>query len=130
MSSEALPLIFEPLEDVTSERAPAETAAVALTPLPGSARPPPAGSQSEVDPDQLDTVETGAEGPSHAPPALMPDWSSPWQTSGTESLEAVGSSAPAVSPRDGTALEQQSDRGESSSTRTRPPTFTVNMRKI
>lgn len=112
MSSEALPLIFEPLEDVTSERAPAETAAVPLTPLPGSAQPPPAGPHTEVDPDQLDTEETDAEGPSHAPPPLMPDWTSPWQTSGTESLEAVGSSAPAVSPRDGTEPEQQSERGE------------------
>lgn len=109
MSSEALPLIFEPLEDVTSERAPAETAA-AVTQVPGSAQPPAAAPLSEVDLDQL---ETDSDSPSHAPPPLMPDWTSPWQTSGTELLEPIGSSGPSVSPRQaGTEQEHHSDRGE------------------
>ncbi|XP_031722047.1 armadillo-like helical domain-containing protein 4 [Anarrhichthys ocellatus] len=77
MSSEALPLIFEPLEDVTSE------AAAAVTRVPG---------------------------PSQAPFLLMPDWTSPWQTSGGELLEPIGSSGPSVSQLQGGA-EDQSERG-------------------
>ncbi|KAK9531770.1 hypothetical protein VZT92_011176 [Zoarces viviparus] len=76
MSSEALPLIFEPFEDVTSE-------AAAVTRVPG---------------------------PSHAPSLLMLDWTSPWQTSGGELLEPIGSSGPSVSQLQGGA-EDQSERG-------------------
>lgn len=105
MSSEALPLIFEPLEDATSDGAPAETA---VTLVPGSARPPDAMPLSE-----LDTMETDSDSPSHAPPLLMPDWTSPWQTSGAELLEPISSPGPSVSPRQaGTEPEQHSDRGE------------------
>lgn len=123
MSSEALPLIFEPFEDVTPEGAPAEAAAAAaaaaaVTLVPGSAQPPAAMvtggmPQSEVDVDQLVTVETDSDGPSHAPPLLMPDWTSPWQTSGAELLEPIGSSGPSVSQRQArTEPEDQSERGD------------------
>ncbi|XP_051263943.1 mucin-19-like isoform X1 [Dicentrarchus labrax] len=103
MSSEALPLIFEPFEDVTPEGAPAEAEA-AVTLVPGSAQPPAAMATggmplSEVDLDQLVTVETDSDGPSHAPPLLMPDWTSPWQTSGAELPEPISSSGPSVSQR-------------------------------
>ncbi|XP_062267151.1 armadillo-like helical domain-containing protein 4 isoform X2 [Platichthys flesus] len=37
------------------------------------------------------------DGPSHAPPLLMPDWTSAWQTSGAELQEPIGSSVPSVS---------------------------------
>lgn len=117
MSSEALPLIFEPFEDVTPEGAPAEAAAV-VTLVPGSAQPPAAMATggmplSEVDLDQLVTLETDSDGPSHAPPLLMPDWMSPWQTSGAELLEPISSSGPSVSPRQaGTEPEDHSERGE------------------
>ncbi|KAM7395662.1 hypothetical protein PAMA_007097 [Pampus argenteus] len=99
MSSEALPLIFEPFEDVT-----AEGAAAAVTLVPGSAQPPAAMATrgmplSEVDLDQLVTVETDSDGPSQAPPLLMPDWTSPWQTSGAELPEPISSSGPSVSQR-------------------------------
>ncbi|XP_032398481.1 uncharacterized protein armh4 isoform X2 [Etheostoma spectabile] len=95
MSSEALPLIFEPFEDVTPEGA----AVAAVTLVPGSAQPPAAMAtrempQSEVDLDQLVTVETDSDGPSHALPLLMPDWTLPWQTSGGELLEPISSSRP------------------------------------
>ncbi|TMS12282.1 Armadillo-like helical domain-containing protein 4 [Larimichthys crocea] len=116
MSSEALPLIFEPFEDVTPEGAPAEAAAV-VTLVPGSAQPPAAMATggmplSEVDLDQLVTLETDSDGPSHAPPLLMPDWMSPWQTSGAELLEPISSSGPSVSPRQaGTEPEDHSERG-------------------
>ncbi|KAM7368117.1 hypothetical protein PAMP_014367 [Pampus punctatissimus] len=101
MSSEALPLIFEPFEDVTPEGA---TAAAAVTLVPGSAQPPAAMATrgmplSEVDLDQLVTVETDSNGPSQAPPLLMPDWTSPWQTSGAELPEPISSSGPSVSQR-------------------------------
>ncbi|XP_044026225.1 uncharacterized protein LOC122863627 isoform X2 [Siniperca chuatsi] len=115
MSSEALPLIFEPFDDVTPEGAPAEAAAVTL--VAGSAQPPAAmvtGGRpvSEVDLDQLVTVETDSDGPSHAPPLLMPDWTSPWQTSGAELLEPISSSGPSVSQRQArTESEDHSERG-------------------
>lgn len=91
MSSEALPLIFEPFEDVT----PDGTRVVTL--MPGGAPPPAAMATggmplSEVDLDQLVTVETDSNGPSHSQPMLMPDWTSPWQTSGAELLEPISSS--------------------------------------
>ncbi|XP_074470938.1 uncharacterized protein armh4 [Sebastes fasciatus] len=113
MSSEALPLIFEPFEDVTPEGA-----AAAVTLVPGSAQPPVAMAtggmpQSEADLDQLVTVETDSDGPSQAPlMGLIPDWTSPWQTSGGELLEPMGSSGPSVSQRPaGAELEDQSERG-------------------
>lgn len=117
MSSEALPLIFEPFEDVTSDGAPAEAVA-AVTLVPGSAQAPAAMVTagiplSEVDPDQLVTVETDSDGPSRVPPLLMPDWTSPWQTSGAELQEPISSLGPSVLPRQtGTELEDQSERGE------------------
>lgn len=113
MSSKALPLIFEPFEeDVT----PADAAAVML--VPGSDQPPAAMATGgmpvlEVGLDQLVTVETDSDGPSQAPPLLMPDWTSPWQTSGAELLEPISSSGPSVSQRPaGTEPEDHSERGE------------------
>lgn len=113
MSSEALPLIFEPFEDVTPEGA----AAVA-TLVPGSTQPPAAMATrgmplSEVDLDQLVTVETDSDSPSHAPSLLMPDWTSPWQTSGAELLEPISSSVLSVSQQQaGTEPQDGSERGE------------------
>lgn len=117
MSSEALPLIFEPFEDVTPEGAAAEAVAE-VTLVPGSAQPPAAMvtremPQSEVDLDQLVTVETDSDGPSHAPPLLMPDWTLPWQTSGGELLEPISSLGPSVSQQQAaTEPEDHSERGE------------------
>lgn len=102
MSSEALPLIFDPSEDVASEASPALTAA-AVQPLllPGATGPPAAGPPVEVDPEQLDTAEADGEGPSNAPPA---DWTSP---------ETVAPLAPGVP----LPTEGQADRGEASHTK-------------
>ncbi|XP_029983912.1 armadillo-like helical domain-containing protein 4 isoform X3 [Sphaeramia orbicularis] len=89
MSSESLPLIFEPFEDVAPEgTVGAAAAAAVVTLLPGSAT----GGMplSEVDLEQLVTVETD-------PPLLIPDWASPCQTSGAELLEPISSSGPTVS---------------------------------
>lgn len=122
MSSEALPLIFEPFEDVTSEGA-AAAAVAAVTLVPGSAQPPAAMATggmplSEVHLDQLVTVETDSDGSSHASPLLMPDWTSPWQTSGAELPEPISSLGPPVSQRRaGTEpglSEDHSDKGERS----------------
>ncbi|KAI9528124.1 hypothetical protein NQZ68_023104 [Dissostichus eleginoides] len=113
MSSEALPLIFEPFEDVTAEGGAAEAVA-AVTAVPGSAQPPAAmatGGMHQVDLDQLVTVETDSDGPSHALPLLMPDWTSSWQASGGELLEPIGSLGPSVSERRGGA-EDQTERGD------------------
>ncbi|KAK5853168.1 hypothetical protein PBY51_006982 [Eleginops maclovinus] len=114
MSSEALPLIFEPFEDVTAEGAAAAEAMAAVTAVPGSAQPPAAmatGGMHQVDLDQLVTVETDSDGPSHALPLLMPDWTSPWQASGGELLEPIGSLGPSLSERRGGA-EDHSERGD------------------
>lgn len=94
MSSEALPLIFEPFEDSTSESATA--AAAAVTHVSGSSRPRGL-PRSEAGLDQLVTVESDRDGPSHASPVLIPDWTSPWQTSGSELLEPFSSSGPSAS---------------------------------
>ncbi|XP_034999686.1 armadillo-like helical domain-containing protein 4 [Hippoglossus stenolepis] len=118
MSSEALPLIFEPFEDVTPEGA---AAAAVVTPVPGSAQPPTAMATrgmplSEVDLDQLVTMEADMDGPSHAPPLLMPDWTSAWQTSGAELQEPIGSSVPSVSQQ--RAASEPEDGSERVSVRT------------
>ncbi|KAM8831582.1 uncharacterized protein armh4 isoform 2-T4 [Spinachia spinachia] len=90
MSSEALPLIFEPFEDATSE---------AVAPAAGSARPPVAA----------ETPQPEADGPSDAPSLLMPDWTSPWQTSGGELLEPGGPSGPSP-PQQHAGAEDHSER--------------------
>ncbi|CAG5928231.1 unnamed protein product [Menidia menidia] len=100
MSSEALPLIFEPFEDATAESGAA--AAAAGTRVPASGQPAAAaltGGPSEVDLDQLVTVETDSNGPSRNPPVILPDWTSPWQTSGAELLEPITAAGPSVSQR-------------------------------
>uniref|UniRef100_A0A1A7X4C4 Chromosome 14 open reading frame 37 n=1 Tax=Iconisemion striatum TaxID=60296 RepID=A0A1A7X4C4_9TELE len=91
MSSEALSLIFEPFEDVTSE------AAVAVVRVPGSAPSPAAMATRRL--DQLVREETDSDGPSQGPPALLPDWTSPWQTSGSELLEPISSLGPTAAQR-------------------------------
>ncbi|KAK2856431.1 hypothetical protein Q5P01_005166 [Channa striata] len=108
MSSEALPLIFEPFEDVTPEGA---AAAAVVTQMPGSMQPPAAMATrgmpvSEVDLDQLVTVETDSDSPTHTQLLLMPDWTSPWQTSGAELLEPISSSGPSVSQRQAAAEQE------------------------
>ncbi|CAJ1077392.1 uncharacterized protein LOC117824038 isoform X2 [Xyrichtys novacula] len=111
MSSEALPLIFEPFEDVASEGAPADAA---VTSMPGSAQPLAAMATAGMDVDpQLVTVETDSDSLSQAPPLLMPDWTSPWQTSGAEQLEPISSSGPSVSQqRAGSEAEDHTGREE------------------
>lgn len=110
MSSEALPLIFEPFEDVTPERAAA--AAAAVTRVSGSSQPRGL-PLSEAGLDQLVTIESDGDGPSHASPVLIPDWTSPWQTSGSELLEPFGSSGPSASQRQvGTESGDHSEKGE------------------
>lgn len=105
MSSEALPLIFEPFEDVTPE------GAAAVTLVPGSAQPPATMATKgmhllEADLDQLVTVETDSEGPSHAQPLLTPDWTPSWQTHPVSDLLDTSSSP-------GPSVSQQYTRDES-----------------
>lgn len=120
MSSEALPLIFEPFDDVTPEGA---GAAAAATLVPGSSEPLAAMATrsmllSEANLDQLVTVDTDSDGPSHAPSLLLPDWTSPWQTSGAELPEPINPSGPSIAPPPadtGTELtEDPAERGKTS----------------
>lgn len=101
MSSEALPLIFDPSEDVTSEAAPAQMAAV-VHPLllPGGTGPPAVSPPVEVDPEQLDAAGADGEGPSNAP---LLDWTS---------SETVAPLAPVVP----LPTERQAEQGETSLT--------------
>ncbi|CAL8315989.1 unnamed protein product [Merluccius merluccius] len=113
MSSEALPLIFDPFDDVTPQGAATAAAAAGVTgaAAPGGPQPPIAAKAtvgtfpSEAAFDRLVTVETDGDGPSHPPPMLMPEWTSPWQTSGTE-LEPSTSPDPAAPPPPGPSERQ------------------------
>lgn len=90
MSSEALPLIFEPFEDATEEGPAGAAAVVSQAPVgpPGAmaTRLPPT---SEADPDQLVNSDQ-SDGRSREPPALLSEWTSPWQASGSELPEPAG----------------------------------------
>ncbi|CDQ72743.1 unnamed protein product [Oncorhynchus mykiss] len=96
MSSEDLPLIFEPFDDVTPEGAGVATAVLA----PGNSQLSVSMSTtgtllSEV---EFDQVGTGDTGPSRVPPLVLPDWTSPWQTSGAEISEPICPSGPPIDP--------------------------------
>lgn len=78
---EALPLIFEPLKDPPSERAPLD---MVVTPAPGNLQP---------------LVPADSDGPSRASSPPIPDWPSPWQTSGGEQLESTTLPSTSVSPQ-------------------------------
>uniref|UniRef100_A0A4W5R7L9 Armadillo-like helical domain-containing protein 4 n=1 Tax=Hucho hucho TaxID=62062 RepID=A0A4W5R7L9_9TELE len=96
MSSEDLPLIFEPFDDVTPEGTGVAKAALA----PGNSQPSVSMATtgillSEVEFDQVDTGDTG---PSRVPPLVLPDWTSPWQTSGAEISEPICPSRPPIDP--------------------------------
>lgn len=98
MSSEDLPLIFEPFDDVTAEG----VAGAAATLAPGKSQLSAAMATtgmllSEAELEQLVTVDTD-DGPSHVPPLLLPDWTSPWQTSGAEISEPISPSGPPIDP--------------------------------
>ncbi|XP_038818577.1 armadillo-like helical domain-containing protein 4 [Salvelinus namaycush] len=96
MSSEDLPLIFEPFDDVTPEGAGVATASLAPSNSQLSVSMATTGMLlSEVEFDQVDTGDTG---PSRVPPLVLPDWTSPWQTSGAEISEPICPSGPPIDP--------------------------------
>ncbi|CAL8393874.1 unnamed protein product [Gadus morhua 'NCC'] len=94
MSSEDLPLIFDPFDDVTPQGRLSTAGGPAA---PGGPQPSASATAtggtflSEAAFDRPVTVETDADGPSHPPPMLPREWMSPWQTSGTELLEPSAS---------------------------------------
>ncbi|KAM6954412.1 uncharacterized protein armh4 [Aplochiton taeniatus] len=104
MSSEDLPLIFDPFDDVTPDRSEA-----AVTFAPGSLRPPAAMAtrgmgMSEAEPGLASVaVETEGDGQSPAPSL---DWTLPWQTSGAELSEPISTSGPSATL---TAAESKTD---------------------
>ncbi|XP_059897262.1 WAS/WASL-interacting protein family member 1-like isoform X2 [Gadus macrocephalus] len=110
MSSEDLPLIFDPFDDVTPQGASTAGGPAA----PGGPQPPASATAtggtllSEAAFDRSVTVETDGDGPSHPPPMLPREWMSPWQTPGTELL---GPSASPVGPLDHHAVKD-SDNAE------------------
>lgn len=98
MSSEDLPLIFEPF-DVTPEGA--GIAAATLSPdnsQPSVTMVTTGMLLSEADLDQVVTVDTDDTGPSRVPSPVLPDWTSPWQTSGAEISETICPSGTPIDP--------------------------------
>ncbi|CAL8394467.1 unnamed protein product [Arctogadus glacialis] len=117
MSSEDLPLIFDPFDDVTPQGASSTAggpAAPGATAAPGGPQPSASATAtggtflSEAAFDRPVTVETDGDGPSHPPPMLPREWMSPWQTSGTGLLEP---SASPVGPLEHHAVKE-SDNAE------------------
>ncbi|XP_042177771.1 armadillo-like helical domain-containing protein 4 isoform X2 [Oncorhynchus tshawytscha] len=111
MSSEDLPLIFEPF-DVTPEGA--GVAAATLSPdnsQPSVAMVTTGMLLSEADLDQAVTADTDDTGPSRVPSPVLPDWTSPWQTSGAEISEPISPSGSPIDPPPSEAepLVHQSD---------------------
>ncbi|XP_038823968.1 armadillo-like helical domain-containing protein 4 [Salvelinus namaycush] len=111
MSSEDLPLIFEPF-DVTPEGA--GVAAATLSPdnsQPSVAMVTTGMLLSEADLDQVVTADTDDTGPSRVPSPVLPDWTSPWQTSGAEIAEPISPSGSPIDPPPSEAeqLVHQSD---------------------
>ncbi|XP_027005250.2 tau-tubulin kinase 1 isoform X2 [Tachysurus fulvidraco] len=101
MSSEDLPLIFEPLDDVTpsSSSALASELSVAMVPATGMVR--------ESEQEQTLSMDTD-----HSPRQSFPgpsDWPSPWQMSGAENSDTVSSSHMPIS---GPFSEADVDRSE------------------
>ncbi|XP_042565804.1 armadillo-like helical domain-containing protein 4 isoform X2 [Clupea harengus] len=98
MSSEDLPLIFEPFEDATPG------GAMATAPPPGAelASQPSApaelatGTLTETDLEQTVTMDAD-RALSDIPPPGVAEWPSPWQTSGVEMAEAVEPSRQPIS---------------------------------
>ncbi|XP_014000276.1 armadillo-like helical domain-containing protein 4 isoform X2 [Salmo salar] len=111
MSSEDLPLIFEPF-DVTPEGA--GIAAATLSPdnsQPSVTMVTTGMLLSEADLDQVVTVDTDDTGPSRVPSPVLPDWTSPWQTSGAEISEPISPSGSPIDqpPSEAEQLVHQSD---------------------
>ncbi|XP_064780818.1 armadillo-like helical domain-containing protein 4 isoform X1 [Oncorhynchus masou masou] len=111
MSSEDLPLIFEPF-DVTPEGA--GVAAATLSPdnsQPSVAMVTTGMLLSEADLDQAVTADTDDTGPSRVPSPVLPDWTSPWQTSGAGISEPISPSGSPIDPPPSEAeqLVHQSD---------------------
>ncbi|KAK6297631.1 hypothetical protein J4Q44_G00322140 [Coregonus suidteri] len=115
MSSEDLPLIFEPFDDITPEGAGVVTAT--LTPGNSQLSVSMATTGMLLSEVEFDQVDTGDTGPSRVPPPVLPDWTSPWQTSGAEISEPISPSGPPIDPPPSeTETEQpvdQSDTGGS-----------------
>ncbi|KAL0967690.1 hypothetical protein UPYG_G00255620 [Umbra pygmaea] len=92
MSSEDLPLIFEPL-DVTPEGAGIATATVSPDNSQTSFTIVATGMLlSEVELDQVVTLDKDNIGPSHVPPPVLLDWTLPWQISGGDNSEPINPS--------------------------------------
>ncbi|XP_024234186.1 armadillo-like helical domain-containing protein 4 [Oncorhynchus tshawytscha] len=127
MSSEDLPLIFEPFDDVTPEGAGVATAVLA----PGNSQLSVSMSNtgmllSEV---EFDQVGTGDTGPSRIPPLVLPDWTSPWQTSGAEISEPICPSGPPIDPPP-SETEQPGGRETIQNPEETPPTSEPNPTSI
>lgn len=104
MSSEDLPLIFEPLDDVTpsSSSALASELSVAMVPAMGMVR----------ETEQEQTLSMDTDHSSHQSFPGPSDWPSPWQMSGAGNSDTVSSSHMPISGPFSEADVERSERTE------------------
>ncbi|KAK2864087.1 hypothetical protein Q7C36_003241 [Tachysurus vachellii] len=104
MSSEDLPLIFEPLDDVTPSSSSALASELSVAMVPAT------GMVGETEQEQTLTMDTD-----HSPHQSFPgpsDWPSPWQMSGAENSDTVSSSHMPISGPFSEADVERSERTE------------------
>ncbi|KAF5908492.1 armadillo-like helical domain-containing protein 4 isoform X1, partial [Clarias magur] len=104
MSSEDLPLIFEPLEDVTPSSSSLLASELSVAMVPAT------GMLGETEPEQTLSMDTD-----HSPHQSFPvpsDWPPSWQMSGAENLDTVSSSQVPISGPFSEAEVEHNDRTE------------------
>ncbi|XP_058235448.1 armadillo-like helical domain-containing protein 4 isoform X2 [Hemibagrus wyckioides] len=104
MSSEDLPLIFEPFDDVTPSSSSALASELSVAMVPAT------GMLGETELEQTLSMDTD-----HSPHQSFPgpsDWPSPWQMSGAENSDTVSSSQMPISGPFSEADVERSERTE------------------
>ncbi|KAM9435441.1 uncharacterized protein armh4 isoform 2-T2 [Clarias gariepinus] len=104
MSSEDLPLIFEPLDDVTPSSSSLLASELSVAMVPAT------GMLGETEPEQTLSMDTD-----HSPHQSFPvpsEWPPSWQMSGAENLDTVSSSRVPISGPFSEAEVERNDRTE------------------
>lgn len=104
MSSEDLPLIFEPLDDVTPSSSSLLASELSVAMVPAT------GMLGETEPEQTLSMDTD-----HSPHQSFPvpsEWPPSWQMSGAENLDTVSSSRVPISGPFSEAEVELNDRTE------------------
>ncbi|XP_015239952.1 PREDICTED: uncharacterized protein C14orf37 homolog isoform X1 [Cyprinodon variegatus] len=121
MSSEALPLIFEPMEDLTEEGPAGPAAAAAVSQAPVRSPGTMATKLLPTLEGDREAKNTDGDSPSREPPVRLADWTSPWQASGSELLEPVTTLGTSASLQETQTEQEDNSRKDSVKTTNRPP---------